>query len=201
MAETRKLSINFYLVIIASLIGGLLKAAMNDGGLVNYRQILTNAYSLGTILGYAISVLVIGFIIALAINFIFNLFRKEKKHFSYVWIWLFIIIYFIGSAAYSVHEAVKDTPELRKHFMDGCVSQAKIAQKYDDMNADDQQQSLAKINEFCDKTTKEYFQFYDQCMDEKYDYKICVKQAQFQECMKFKQDNDYCQKLSEQNPT
>ena len=202
MAENRKLSINFYLIIIVSLFGGLLTAALNDGGLKHFKEIVTNAHSLGTIFGYAIGAMLCGYIIALVINFIFNLFRKEKKHFSYFWVWLFVIIYFVGTLGYAVQQTRKVTPELIQVFNQNCVNQAKSSQQYLSLTGDDQQQALQKINDFCGKATDQYFQVYEKCLAEHGAIKDCIKQAQFQTCTQvLKQSDDYCQKLADQTTT
>ncbi len=199
MAENRKLSINFYLIVIVSLVGGLLKAAFNDGGLKHFKEIVTNAHSLGTIFGYAIGAMLCGFIIAFVINFIFNLFRKEKKHFSYFWVWLFVIIYFIGTLGYAVQQSIQVTPELKQTFNQNCINQAKSSQQYQSLTGDDQQQALQKINDFCGKATDQYFQVYEKCIGEQLNVKACLKQAQYQTCTQvLKQSNDYCQKLADQ---
>ncbi len=200
MAENRKISINFYLILIVSLFGGLLKAALNDGGLVHFKEIITNAHALGTIFGYAIGAILIGYAIAIAINFIFNLFRKEKQHFSYFWIWLFVIVYFAGSLGYTVQQAAKVTPELRQTFVTTCVDQAKAGEKYQQLSGDEQKQASQKINDFCQKSSDQYFQFYEQCMADKANIKACIKEAQYQTCMKIiKPDDEYCKQLSENN--
>jgi uncharacterized membrane protein YraQ (UPF0718 family) len=199
MAERRKISINFYLILIVSLFGGLLKEALNDGGLMNIKGIVSDAHSLGMIFGYAFGAMICGYILAIVINFIFNLFREQKQHFSYFWIWLFVIVYFVGSFGYTVQQAAKVTPELRQTFVKSCVDQAKAGEKYQKLSSDAQPQALQKINDFCQKSSDQYFQFYEKCMAEKPNIKACIKEAQYQTCMLIiKPDNEYCQQLSEQ---
>lgn len=199
MSENRKLSINFYLVIILSLIAGFLYTAVKMHGIVHYKEIFTSPYAVGFIIGFAIAQLICGFIFAILINFIFNLFRKEKKSFSYFWVWLYIIVATLAIISLKVQQIQIDSPQNRALYKQGCIEQAKATAKFQAMSADDQAQALPKINAYCDKAVQQYFQIYDQCMQEKHSTTDCVKQAEFEQCMSLiKPDEAYCNLLIQQ---
>lgn len=200
MVDKRKLSINFYLVILFSLICGFLNTAQKMHGIVHYKEIFASGYAIGTIIGFALFCLVGGFLLAIIINFIFNSFREVKKPFSYFWVWLFIILMTILYMAINFQQVVVDTPQNRQVYKQQCIDHAKATPKFQALNASDQATAAQKIDTFCDKAVQQYFQIYDQCMQQKNNVGVCVKQAEFEQCMALiKPDADYCNKLTQQS--
>lgn len=193
MAQNRKLSLNFYLILVVSFFGGLLEVAQQYNGLSHFKELITNAHTLGLIFGYAIGVMVCGYILALIINFIFNLFRSEKKHFSYFWIWLFVIIFFMGSLGYKAQLATQVTPEMKQKFEQSCIDKAKLDPKYVALNAEQQPQALVKITDYCHKSMDQFFGYYSKCMQTSGKFKYCLNQALYEQCIEMvKPDSDYC---------
>ncbi len=199
MAQNRKLSIHFYLILLVSLFGGLLEAAQQYNGLSHLKELISNPHALGMIFGYAFGAMLCGYILALVINFIFNLFRKEKKSFSHFWIWLFVIIYFLGTLGYRAQLATQITPEMKQKFEQSCIDKAKTDPKFLSLSPQQQSDASDKINDLCHKSMDQFFDSYSKCMDESGKLKYCLNQAIYEQCMQMiKQDSDYCHTVADQ---
>lgn len=200
----KRSALNMVLVIIATIIFSIIIAGLFIVGHdINTSPIAkTTAIEMvvGVFLGSIFCSLVIAYGLAILINAIFNMFRKEKKPFSYLWVWLFLIVSFFIIAhintMYNAHYRIM----VREQFATTCTASAEKKLNLDTASADQRQAIIDQAVSFCNDAKNVFFDTFDNCMDTMHNAKTCKWQADYQTCMKSKHDDSACKDYANSNP-
>ncbi len=166
------------------------------GGINYFPHVVKNPYYSGVMLGTATKWIAFSFVITIVINFIANFFRKEKKPFSYIMVWILLAIFIIGTMLNIMEKLGIEEPAARYNFIQGCIADAKGNKEYQALNKSDQQKAMYKITEYCANIADGYFKTYDQCIVKIHDPLTCNKQSLFAQCMAMKNNVKFCQSFT-----
>lgn len=167
------------------------------GGIHYMDNVVKNPYYSGAMIGTSVKWLAYALVAATVVNFIANRFRKEKKHFSYLLVWLFLAISIAVTMLHILQQLGIEEPAARYNFIQGCIADAKANKDFRSLKDKEQQQALYNISKYCDDIAKGYFNLYDSCMRTTNDKLVCNKQALFKQCMVMKNDLKFCQKFTD----
>jgi hypothetical protein len=186
----------FTFTALVALLFAWFNTALNMGGISYLQNVVINPYYSGAMIGTSVKWLAYAFVAATAVNFIANRFRKEKKHFSYLVVWLFLAISIAATMSKILQQLGIEEPAARYNFIQGCIADGKANKDYRALKEDVQQQALYNISKYCDDVATGYFNLYDSCMRTTQDKLACNKQALFKQCMAMKKDQEFCQKFT-----
>src|ERR1700761_7145029 len=139
MTEKKRLiSKKFMLTALLALFFAWLNTALLMGGMNYLSHVINNPYYSGAMIGTATKWIAFSFVITIVFNFIANFFRKEKKPFSYIMVWILLAIIIIGTMSNLMEKLGIEEPAARYNFMQGCIANAKASKEYQSLNKSDQ---------------------------------------------------------------
>lgn len=189
----------FSLTALVSLLFAWINTALNMGGIDYFFNVVKNPYYSSLMIGTSVKWLATAFVITIVINFFVNLFRKEKHPFSYIMVWLILLILIVGTIADVMSRLGLEEPAARYNFIQGCIANGKASSSYRSTKDSEKNKALMTITGYCNDAAVGYFKTYDACMKIKQNKLDCNKEAIFTECMTLKHDKDFCQLYTETN--
>lgn len=196
-------SLNKYLVLIAAIMFGIIIASLFIVGHELNPTPIPRATALSMLIGVFLcsifSSLVIAYGSAIIVNIVFNIFRKEKQSFSYLWVWLFLIVsFFIIGHINNIYIANYKT-WTREQFVSICATNTEKTLNIDTASTDQHQAIIDRSVKYCTNIRDVFFNTYDKCMITSGNATKCKWQASYQACMTAKNDDAACKDFADKN--